>query len=138
MVVVDGEVGVGEGLRLDPLRCIDDEEGALACGKTATDFIREVDVAGRVDQVENVGASVSCPIGKADRLRLDGDAALALDIHRIEHLRTHLALAEGAANFDQTVGEGRFAVINMGDDGKVADAREIRHAAACSIRQWLL
>ena len=33
MVVVDREIGVGQRLRLDPLRRIDDEERALAGGE---------------------------------------------------------------------------------------------------------
>ena len=83
-------------------------------------------MAGRVHQVEDVELAVLGAVVEADRLRLDGDAALALDVHRIEHLRAHLALGEGAADLDQTVGEGRLAVVDMGDDGEVADVRRGR------------
>ena len=44
-VVVDGQVGVGQRLRLDALRGVDDENGALARGEAARDFVGEVDVA---------------------------------------------------------------------------------------------
>ena len=44
--VGDGEVGVGEGLGLDALAGIDDEEGALAGGERSGDLVGEVDVAG--------------------------------------------------------------------------------------------
>ena len=57
-VVVDREVGVGERLRLDALRRVDDEHGALAGGERARDLVGEVDVAGRVDQVQLVLVAV--------------------------------------------------------------------------------
>ena len=44
-VVVDREVGVGERLRLDALRRVHDEHGALAGGERARDLVGEVDVA---------------------------------------------------------------------------------------------
>jgi hypothetical protein len=58
--VVDGEVGVGEGLRLDALRGVDDQQRALAGGERARDLVAEVDVAGGVDEVELVGLAVVC------------------------------------------------------------------------------
>ena len=53
-VVLDREVRVGERLRLDPLRRVDDEQRALARLQRARDLVGEVDVAGRVDQVQLV------------------------------------------------------------------------------------
>ncbi len=53
-VVGDGEVGVRQRLRLDALRGIDDEERALARRERARDLVREIDVARRVDEVEDV------------------------------------------------------------------------------------
>jgi hypothetical protein len=43
-------------------------------------------VAGRVHQVEHIGLAVLGLVVEPHGLRLDGDAALALDIHGIEHL----------------------------------------------------
>jgi hypothetical protein len=34
----------------------------------------------------------------------------------------HLALAQSAAHLDQAVGQRRLAVVDVGDDGEVADA----------------
>ena len=50
-VVVEREVDVGERLRLDALRGVDDQERALARREAARDLVGEVDVPGRVDQV---------------------------------------------------------------------------------------
>jgi curli biogenesis system outer membrane secretion channel CsgG len=45
-----------------------------------------------------------------------------LDIHVVEHLLGHLAFGEAAAALDQPVGQRRFAVVDMGDDGEIAPA----------------
>ena len=49
---VDREVGVGQRLRLDTLRRIHEQQRTFARGERAGDLVREIDVAGRVDQVE--------------------------------------------------------------------------------------
>jgi hypothetical protein len=72
------------------------------------------------------------PCSAADGLRLDGDAALALDIHRVEHLLLHLAQRQAAGDLDQAVGQRRFAMVDMGDDGEIAD--ESRQMACRSAR----
>ena len=47
-------VAVGEGLGLDALARVDEEDRALAGGEAARHLVAEVDVAGRVDEVEDV------------------------------------------------------------------------------------
>ncbi len=125
VVVLDRLVDVGEGLRLDPLGGVDDEEGAFAGGQRARDFVGEVDVAGRVHQVELVALPV-----EPHRLRLDGDPALALDVHAVEQLLLHLALGEAARRLDQPVGKRRLAVVDMRDDAEVADSTDVGHFKA--------
>ena len=49
--MVKGEVDVGKGLRLDTLRCIDNEQRAVACGKASGNLIVEVNMARGVNQV---------------------------------------------------------------------------------------
>src|SRR2546422_7450468 len=58
-VVVERQVDVGERLRLHALRGVDHQDGALAGGQAARDLVGEVDVAGRVDQVEDVVLAVA-------------------------------------------------------------------------------
>jgi hypothetical protein len=86
MVVLDRLVDVGERLRLDALRRVDHQQRAFARGEGAGDFIGEVDVAGRVHQVEDVGFAVLGRVVEPHGLRLDGDPALLLDVHIVEHL----------------------------------------------------
>ena len=76
---------------------------------------------GRVDQVELIGPAVASAVVQTHRLRLDRDASLALEIHRVEHLRLHLAAAERTGEFEQAIRQGRLAVVDMGDDRKIAD-----------------
>ena len=52
---------VGQRLRLDALGGVDDEDGALAGLQAAADLVAEVDVAGRVDEVEPVAQAVARP-----------------------------------------------------------------------------
>ena len=58
---VDRRVGVGDGLGLDALGGVDDQQRALAGGEAARDLVGEVDVTGRVDQVQVVGLAVGAP-----------------------------------------------------------------------------
>ena len=87
MVVLDRLVDVGQRLRLDALRRVDHQQRALAGGEAARDFIGEVDVAGRVHQVELIGLAVRRLPVEPHGLRLDGDPALLLDVHIVEHWR---------------------------------------------------
>ena len=124
---VDGLVDVGERLGLDALGGVDDEQRALDGAHRAGDLVGEVDVAGGVDEVEDVELAVLGGVFEADGLGLDGDAALALDVHRVEELLLHLAVGDGAGRLDQPVGERRLAVVDVGDDGEVADMRGVGH-----------
>ena len=78
-------------------------------------------MAGRVHQVQHILFAVLGRIVQPHGLRLDGDAAFALDIHIVEHLVGHFTVAQSAAHLNQAIGDSRFAVINMRDDRKVAN-----------------
>ena len=81
-------------------------------------------MAGRVHQVQLVDLAVLRLVGQPDGLRLDGDAALALQVHVVEDLVGHLAVGERAGGLDQAVGQGGFPVVDMRDDREVADVVE--------------
>ena len=83
---IDRVIDVGQRLRLDALGGVDHQQRALDGGERAVDLIGEVDVAGRVDQIEDVILAVVRPVVEAHGLRLDGDAALVLDVHIVENL----------------------------------------------------
>ena len=114
--LLGGGVAVRDRLRLDALRRVDDEQRALAGRERARHLVGEVDVARRVDQVQPVGDAVARLVGQRRGLRLDRDAALALEVHRVEHLRLHLAILQATADLDETVGERRLAVVDVRND----------------------
>ena len=132
-VVVERLVDVGERLRLHALAGVDHQHRALAGGERARDLVGEVDVARRVHQVELIGLAVLGAVVEAHGLRLDGDAALALDVHRVEDLLLHLPVGDVAAQLDQPVGQRRLAVVDVGDDREVADQADVRHGPLLSI-----
>ena len=93
----------------------------------AADLVAEVDVAGRVDQVEGVALP-----GDPHVLDLDGDAPLALEVHRVEVLLAHVPGVDGAGQLEDAVGQRGLAVVDVGDDREVADAGRV-HA---SVRRY--
>ena len=126
-VVLEREIEVGDGLRLDPLRGIDEQQRAFAGHQRAAHLVREVDVAGRVDQVEPIALAVRRVVEQRDRVALDRDAPLALDVHGVEQLITELAISDRTAALDQAVGEGRLAMIDVRDDAEVPRSLEAFH-----------
>ena len=119
--VIDGEIRIGQRLRFDSLRRIDHEQRAFAGGQRARDFVGKIHVAGSVDQVELVSFAVLRGVHHADGVGLDGDAALALEVHGVEHLGLHLARGERSGQLQQAVGQRGFAVVDMRDDREIAD-----------------
>src|SRR5580658_5461325 len=67
---------------------------------------------------------------QANAFGFDGDAAFALQVHGVEHLRMHFALGERAGKFQQAVGQRGFAVVNVRDDAEIADVLGI-HVSLC-------
>ncbi len=118
-VVRSGKKGIGHGLRFHALAGIDHQQRAFTGGKCARNFVREIDVARRIDQVQAIGIAVLGLIVQANAFRLDGDAALALQVHGVEYLLVHLALREGAGHFEQAVRQGGLAVIDMRDNTEI-------------------
>ena len=121
VVVVEGEVDVGERLRLHALRGVHHQQRAFAGRQRTGDFIVEVHVAGRVDEVQQVLLAVFRLVGDADALRFDGDAALAFDVHAVKVLVAFFAFRHQPRDLKDAVGERRLAVVDMGDDAEVAD-----------------
>ncbi len=114
-------VAIGHGLRLDPLRSIHHQQRAFAGRKRTRNFIREIHMPRRVDEVKVVHLPVARLVAQRGSLRLDGDATLALDVHRVQHLLFHLAIGQAAAQMDDAVCQCGFAVVDVGDDGEITD-----------------
>ena len=119
--VIDGQIGIRQSLRFDSLRGVDDEQRAFAGRERARDLVGKIHVAGGVDQVELISLAVVRGIHHAHGVGLDGDAALALQVHGIEHLGLHLARGQRSGQLQQAVGQRGFAMVDVRDDREVAD-----------------
>ena len=123
-----GQVVVGEGLGLDPLRGVDQQHCALARGQRPADLVGEVDVAGRVDQVQDEGPAVAL-VGQADCLSLDRDPPLALQVHPVQVLLAHLPVRHGVREVQDPVGQRGLPVVDVRHDAEVPDEFGVRHGA---------
>jgi hypothetical protein len=132
---VERGVAVGHGLRLHALAGVHHQQRAFAGTQAAADFVREVHVARGVDQVEVVGLAIACRVLQGRRLGLDGDAALALDVHRVEHLGLHLAVGQATTALNESVGQRAFAVVDVGNDREIADVIHASLGATPAVRR---
>ena len=106
-------------LRLEAFRRIDEHDGRVDRREHAVGVLREVGVAGSVDEVDD-GALVLELHGR----RGDGDAAGLLHLHPVRHRCGTTALAvHGARRRDavrvqeERLAEGRLSGVGVGDDG---------------------
>ena len=120
-VVVQRQVGVGQRLRLHTLRGVHHQQRALAGLQAARNLVGEIHVARRIDQIELILVAVVGAVVQADRVRLDGDAALALQVHRVQHLFHHFARRKRAGRFQQPVRQRGLAVVDVRNDREIAD-----------------
>ena len=104
-------------LRHRALGRIDQHQRPVGQSQHALDLAAEIGVAGRVDQVD-----LHALVVQGDVLGQDRDAAFALQVVRVEDaLADQLVGAEFAALAEQAVDQRRLAVVDVGDDGDVAD-----------------
>ena len=117
----------GLGLRLDAGDAVEDGDRAVEDAKAALDLHREVDVAGRVDDVDAVLDAVARPEA-GRRGRSDRDAALLLLLHPV-HRRgalVHLAdLVRDARVVEHALGGRRLPGIDVRHDADVAELVEV-------------
>ena len=114
-----GQVAVGQSLGLDALGGVDDEDDRLAGGQRPAHLVGEVDVTRGVDQVDDVVVP-----GQPNRLELDRDSPLPLQVHRVEVLGPHVSGVDGPRQLEHPIGQRRLAVVDVGDDRRVAYAVE--------------
>ena len=96
---------------------VDQQQHAVDHRQHALDLAAEVGVAGRVDDVDARAAVLDRAV-----LGEDGDAALALDVVAVhDPLADVLVRGERAGLLQQAVDQRGLAVVDVGDDGDVAD-----------------
>ena len=115
------EVRVRHRLRLHALRGVDHQKRAFAGAHGTAHLVCEVHMSRGVDEVEEVLLSVLGVVEHRDGVALDGDAALALEVHGVERLLLELALRNGLRELQNAVRERGLAVVHMRDDAEIAD-----------------
>ena len=115
------EVKIGEGLGFNALGGIHDQESAFASIESTADLVVEIDMPGSIDEVKFEIFAILSGVGHANRGGFDSDALLALEIHSIEHLLGHIPIRDGTRELEHTICQGRFAMIHMGDNAKIAN-----------------
>ena len=126
-VVLQREVHVGQGLRLHPLRGVHQQQRPFAGTDRPAHLVGKVHVSGRINQVEPVFAAVRGGIGNRHRLAFDRDAPLPLNIHGVQYLILKVAVFHQARFLDKPVGQRGLAVIDVGDNTKIADKSGLCH-----------
>ena len=126
-VVLQGQVGVGQGLGLHPLGGVHHQDGPLAGGQAAAHLVGEVHVPRGVDEVESVDLSVQRRVLQGHGVGLDGDAPLPLQFHVVQDLGLHVAHGDGVGELQQPVGQGRLAVVDVRDDREIANEIGVGH-----------
>ena len=76
-------------------------------------------------QVEHIVLPVAVVV-HLDGMALDGDATLFFQLHIVKHLILHIALRHGVGDFQQSVCQRAFAVVNVGNDTEITDVLQVQ------------
>ncbi len=116
------------GLRQGALARVDEEDDAVDHGQAPLDLAAEVGVPRGVDDVDrhavgDAGVEGRLPgVPHGGVLREDRDALLALEVTAVHRpVGDVVVLPEGARLPQHLVDEGGLAVVDVGDDGDVAE-----------------
>ena len=129
------------GLDTDTLNTVDDNQSTVSNTQSSGDLRREVNVTWGVNQVNQeivtlgllldllavviVQASV-----QRNGSRLDGNTSLLLILSGVhESGVTSLGSRDNTGLLDQRIGQSRFTVIDVGNDGNVTNVRNLVHQA---------
>ena len=96
---------------------VDQQQHGVDHAEHALDLAGEVGVARRVDDVDQVVLPLHGAV-----LGADGDAALALEVVAVHHALFDVrVVAEHVGGAEDAVDQRGLAVVDVGDDGEVAD-----------------
>ena len=127
-IVFHGGIGVGDRLRFDALKRIDQQQCAFAAGQRPGDLVLKVHVAGRIDQVQ-FELLLALLMAHRDGPRLDRDTPRAFQRHIVEQLVFHQSRIDSPGGLQQPVGKRALAVVDVRDDAEVADVVALNHAS---------
>jgi len=109
-------------LRHRPLGGVDEQEAAIGHIEHALHLAAEIGVPGRVDHID-----LHVLVGDRGVLGEDRDAALALEVVGVEdQFAGGVRIPEDVGLLEEAVDEGGLAVVDVGDDGDVAQVGPAR------------
>ncbi len=121
-----GQMHIGDRLRLHSLGGVNDEECSFTRREGTRDLIGKIDVPWGIHQVELVSVPVQRLVLHRHRMRLDGDAALALQVHRVEQLVLGFAMFDRTGELQEAIRKRCLSVVDVRDDAKVPGP-SVRH-----------
>ena len=92
-------------------------------------------MTGCINKIELIDLTTSGGVIECDALRLDGNAALSLQIHGIEHLFGHLSIRQTATVLNKPIGQRRLAMIYVSNDGKIANVTQVGHGSSLNVNE---
>ena len=127
MVRINRLIDVGQRLSFDALSAVHNKQRALNRAHRAGDLISKVDMPRRVDQIEHIILTILRSIFDPHGVRLDRNPALALDVHRIQHLLLHIPSSDCIRLLNKPVSKRGFPVVNMRHDREIAYVCKVCH-----------
>ena len=126
-ISIQCQIGVSQSLRLHTLGGVHHQHSTFTGGQTAGNLIVKVHVTRGVDQIHLIGLAILCLIVHSNGTSFDRNTALLLQFHVVQHLGMQLSLRDRFGQFQQTVCQSGLAMVDMGNNGKIANFRAISH-----------
>ncbi len=118
-------------LRPGSFEGVDEQQCAIGHLQHAFDFASKVSVPGSVDDIDRGVA-----VGQRDVLGEDRDASFSFEVIRVEdQVAGELIVSKLATLAQQAVDQAGLAVVDMGDDGDVAEVGS-KHAECGPMCRW--
>ena len=116
---IQGQVDIGQGLGFDSLGRVHHQNGPFTGCQGTRHLIGKVNVSGGVNQMENIGFPILGLVVELDRIELDGNPTLPLQVHTIQELGLHFPAGYRLRLLQNPISKGRFPMVNMGNNGEV-------------------
>ena len=120
-IIIQGKVHISQSLCFDALGGVNYEKRTLARSQSTGNFVGKVYVTGGIDKVKHILFAIASFVNTTHCLRFDSNATFTLQIHGVKNLLFHLTLGKSTGMFNQSVCQGRFAMVDMGNNGKITD-----------------
>ncbi len=85
-IIIDRQIIIGHSLRLNTLRCINDQQRPFTGFQRLLNLIGKIYMSGSIDQIEQIFLAILGLIGQTHRRSLDSNTPLTFKVHIIQHL----------------------------------------------------